>query len=115
MRILLPSRAAGSSRRATRLSAPSGSPARSARPATVMDEDEEEADGSAGASARRPDRAEFLAYGKANRQNASTQYARAHILNKHLVPFLGTKRLDEITESDVQEIKARLARASRRR
>ena len=51
---------------------------------------------------------EFLAYGKANRQKASTQYARAHVLKKHLVPFLGTKRLDEITEGDVQAIKARL-------
>jgi integrase len=51
---------------------------------------------------------EFLAYGKANRQKASTQYARAHILKKHILPFLATKRLDEITEGDVQDIKARL-------
>jgi integrase len=49
-----------------------------------------------------------VAYGKANRQKASTQYAREHVLRKHIVPFLGTKRLDEITELDVQAIKARL-------
>ncbi len=52
--------------------------------------------------------AEFLAYGKANRQKASTQYARKRVLARHILPFLGTKRLDEINELDVQAIKARL-------
>jgi integrase len=51
---------------------------------------------------------EFEAYGKANRQKASTQYAREQILKKHLVPLLGSKRLNEITELDVQDIKAHL-------
>ena len=52
--------------------------------------------------------AAFLAYGEANRQKASTQYGRKQVLRKHILPFLGTKHLDEITESDVQAIKARL-------
>lgn len=52
--------------------------------------------------------AAFLAYGEANRQKASTPYGRKQVLRKHILPFLGTKHLDEITESDVQAIKARL-------
>ncbi len=50
----------------------------------------------------------FIEHAKGNRQKASTVYAKESILRTHLVPLLGTKRLDEITESDVQALKARL-------
>ncbi len=51
----------------------------------------------------------FIEHGKANRQKASTVYAKESILRVHLVPALGTKRLDEITELDVQALKVTLA------
>jgi integrase len=51
----------------------------------------------------------FIEYAKANRQKASTIYAKESILRVHLVPALGTKRLDAITEEDVQSLKVRLA------
>lgn len=46
----------------------------------------------------------------ANRLKASTVYARQCILRVHLVPILGAKRLDEITDADVQTLKVSLAK-----
>ena len=43
-------------------------------------------------------RERFIEHAKANRQKASTVYAKECILRVHLVPVLGTKRLDEIAE-----------------
>ncbi len=51
----------------------------------------------------------FIEHAKANRQKASTVYAKESILRGHLVPVLGTKRLDEITDADVQALKVTLA------
>jgi integrase len=51
----------------------------------------------------------FIEYAKANRQKASTVYAKESILRVHVVPALGTKRLDEITDVDVQALKVALA------
>jgi integrase len=48
-------------------------------------------------------------HAKANRQKPSTIYAKESILRAHLVPALGAKRLDEITEEDIQRLKAALA------
>jgi integrase len=50
----------------------------------------------------------FIEHAKANRQKASTVYAKECILRVHLVPVLGTKRLDEITDADVQALKVTL-------
>ncbi|ACL67027.1 integrase family protein [Anaeromyxobacter dehalogenans 2CP-1] len=52
---------------------------------------------------------QFIEHARANRQKASTVYAKESILRVHLVPVLGTKRLDEITEADVQALKVTLA------
>ena len=51
----------------------------------------------------------FIGHAKANRQKASTVYAKESMLRVHLIPTLGTKRLDEITEADVQVLKVSLA------
>lgn len=51
----------------------------------------------------------FIEYAKANRHKASTIYAKESMLRVHLVPALGAKRLDQITEVDVQALKVRLA------
>ncbi len=51
-------------------------------------------------------------YAEANRQKPSGIDAKKRILKLHLVPFLGTKRLDEIKSEDVQGIKSRLAKKS---
>ncbi len=51
----------------------------------------------------------FIEHARANRQKASTVYAKECILRVHLVPVLGTKRLNEITDADVQELKVKLA------
>ena len=51
----------------------------------------------------------FIEHARGNRQKASSIYAKESILRRHLVPLLGTKRLDEITEVDVQALKVRLA------
>ncbi len=53
-------------------------------------------------------REQFIEHAKANRQKASTVYAKECILRVHLVPVLGTKRLDQITDADVQTLKVTL-------
>ena len=45
---------------------------------------------------------------KANRQKPSGIAAKEMILRVHVVPFLGAKKLDAITNEDVQHLKARL-------
>ncbi len=52
---------------------------------------------------------QFIEHAKANRQKASTVYEKECILRVHLVPVLGTRRLDEITDADVQALKVTLA------
>ena len=47
-------------------------------------------------------------YARANRQKPSGIAAKETILNVHLIPLLGTKRLDAITNEDVQRLKHRL-------
>ena len=47
-------------------------------------------------------------HAKANRQKPSGIAAKEMILRVHLVPFLGAKRVDAITNEDVQRLKARL-------
>jgi hypothetical protein len=47
-------------------------------------------------------------YARANRQKPSGIAAKETILNVHLVPLLGTKRLDAISSEDVQRLKNRL-------
>ncbi len=51
----------------------------------------------------------FIEYAKANRHKASTIYAKECLLRVHIVPVLGAKRLDQITDVDVQALKVRLA------
>jgi len=51
----------------------------------------------------------FIEHGRANRQKASTVCAKESILRAHLVPALGAKQLDAITDGDVQALKVRLA------
>jgi len=48
-------------------------------------------------------------YARANRQKPSGIAAKETIVNQHLVPLLGTKRLDEITSEHVQRLKSNLA------
>lgn len=45
---------------------------------------------------------------RANQYKPSGIYAKQKVLRRHLLPLLGTKRLDDITEMDVQAVKARL-------
>jgi integrase len=47
-------------------------------------------------------------YAVANRQKPSGVAAKQTILNVHLIPALGPKRLDEITNEDIQRLKHRL-------
>ena len=47
-------------------------------------------------------------YAEANRQKPSGIAAKRSIIDIHLVPHLGWKRLDEIDSEDVQQIKSRL-------
>src|SRR5262245_47106451 len=47
-------------------------------------------------------------YARANRQKPSGIAGKATILNTHLVPSLGAKKLDAITNEDVQRLKHRL-------
>jgi hypothetical protein len=47
-------------------------------------------------------------YARANRQKPSGIAAKETILNVHLVPLLGMKRLDAITTEDVQRLKQQL-------
>jgi len=47
-------------------------------------------------------------YARANRQKPSGIAAKETILNVHLVPMLGTKKLDAITTEDVQRLKHQL-------
>ncbi len=47
-------------------------------------------------------------YAVANRQKPSGIAAKQTILDVHLVPTLGTKRLDAITNEDIQRLKHRL-------
>src|SRR5438093_10903911 len=47
-------------------------------------------------------------YARANRQKPSGIAAKETILNVHLVPLLGPKRLDAITSEDVQQLKHQL-------
>jgi integrase len=49
-------------------------------------------------------------YARANRQKPSGVSSKECILRVHLVPLVGTKRLDEISSEDVQRIKQHLAR-----
>jgi integrase len=41
----------------------------------------------------------------ANRQKPSAVVSKRHILDRHLIPALGDKKLDAITNSDVQQLK----------
>ncbi len=54
----------------------------------------------------------FLGYARTDRQKASTIFAKEHIIDNHLVPLLGGKRLDEISKADVQSLKERLVSKS---
>jgi integrase len=47
-------------------------------------------------------------YARANRQKPSGIAGKATILNRHLIPVLGAKKLDVITNEDVQRLKHRL-------
>jgi integrase len=47
-------------------------------------------------------------HARANRQKPSGIAAKETILNIHLVPLLGAKRLDEISSEDIQRLKSRL-------
>jgi integrase len=48
-------------------------------------------------------------HAKANREKASSLHAKERILVNHLLPRLGNKRLDQITNEDVQALKGALA------
>jgi len=47
-------------------------------------------------------------YAKANRQKSSSIYAKESILRHHLLPWFGTRKLDQLQEEDVQNLKASL-------
>lgn len=47
-------------------------------------------------------------HARANRQKPSGIAAKENIINVHLIPLLGAKRLDAITNEDVQRVKGRL-------
>jgi hypothetical protein len=51
-------------------------------------------------------------YAKANQQKPSDIDTKKRILRLHVVPFFGSKRLDEIRSEDVQGLKSRLAHRS---
>ncbi len=48
-------------------------------------------------------------YARANRQKPSGVAAKETVLRVHIVPLLGKRKLDEITDEDVQGLKARMA------
>ena len=48
-------------------------------------------------------------HAKANRQKPSTIVSKESIFKHHLVPVLGSKRLDEIRDADIQQLKGKLA------
>ena len=48
-------------------------------------------------------------YARANRQKASTVATKQRVMRLHLLPSLGHKRLDAITNEDIQVLKASLA------
>jgi integrase len=51
-------------------------------------------------------------YARANKQKASGVHAKERILDNHLYPALGDRRLDAISDEDVQHIKAKLSHRS---
>ncbi|HEY8075114.1 MAG TPA: site-specific integrase, partial [Labilithrix sp.] len=53
-------------------------------------------------------------YARANQQKASTVDTKKRILKNHLIPLLGSKRLDEITNEDIQRVKGHLAHRKRK-
>ena len=53
-------------------------------------------------------------HAKANRLKASSLEAKESLFSNHLLPQLGKKRLDQITDEDVQDIKAALATRNRK-
>jgi integrase len=53
-------------------------------------------------------------HAKANRLKASTIAAKQSIFDTHLIPRLGRKRLDQISDEDVQRIKAALSDRNRK-
>jgi integrase len=53
-------------------------------------------------------------HAKANRLKASTIAAKQSIFDTHLIPRLGRRRLDQITDEDVQRIKAALTDRNRK-
>jgi integrase len=53
-------------------------------------------------------------YAKANQQKASGVASKQSILNRHLYPLLGDRKLDQIDDEDVQRIKAALAARNRK-
>lgn len=48
-------------------------------------------------------------HAKANRQKASSIATKKSIFDNHLIPRLGPRRLDQITDEDIQQLKAGLA------
>ena len=54
-------------------------------------------------------------YAKANKLKPSGIAAKETVLDNHLIPVLGKKRLDEIVDYEVQTVKRHLAGISRRR
>jgi Phage integrase, N-terminal SAM-like domain len=48
-------------------------------------------------------------HAKANRQKASSIATKKSIFENHLIPRLGPRRLDQITDEDIQQLKAGLA------
>ncbi len=53
-------------------------------------------------------------HARANRHKASGIATKQCLLDQHLVPMFGTRRLDQITDEDVQRLKAKLATKSRK-
>jgi integrase len=53
-------------------------------------------------------------HAKANRQKASSINTKQSIFHNHLIPRLGPKRLDQITDEDIQRLKAGLANRHRK-
>ena len=51
-------------------------------------------------------------YARANRQKPSGIAAKETILNRHLIPMFGDKKLDAITTEDVQQLKSSLGKRS---
>jgi hypothetical protein len=49
-----------------------------------------------------------VGYAKANRLKPSGIAAKKSVLNVHLIPHLGDKKLDQITTEDVQRLKSAL-------